>query len=120
MPLVHGKPFATTAETSHHFITHHDDAVLGAQVTYSLQVTLGWNQNAVGADDGLETNHRNGMRTFHHEHILEMLKGALALFLFVRGVESGAIGIRTPELHGTGSAGFVGPTTWVTRERNGT
>ena len=119
MPLVHGKPFAATAETGHHFIAHHDDAVLRAQVTYALQVTLGWNQNAVGANDGLETDHRNGMRTLDHEYVFEMLKGALTLFLFVRGVESGAIGIRTPELHGTRSAGFVGPTTRVTRQRDG-
>ena len=52
-PFVDSEPFAATTETGHDFVAHHDDAVFGAQVAHALQVAIGWNQDAVGADDSL-------------------------------------------------------------------
>ena len=99
VPLVDREPLTATAEAGHHFVAHHDDAVLGAQITHTLQVALGRHQNAIRADDGFEPDHCHGVRTFHHQHIFEVLQRALTLFLFIRRVECRAIRVGPPELH---------------------
>ena len=63
-PVIDGEPFARAAEAGHDFVGDHQDAVLVAELANALQVAIGRNQNAVGADHGLENEGGDGVRAF--------------------------------------------------------
>ena len=118
IPLVDGKPLATTAEAGHYFVTHHDDAVAIANFTHALEVSVWWNQNAVCTDNRFEADHCNCVWAFNHQYVFEMLQRTLAFFLCVRGMECGTVWVWSPEFHCARSASFVWPAAWVAGKCN--
>src|SRR2546427_800041 len=51
-------------EASHDFVGDHEDAVFVAEFADAFEVAVRRNENAVGADDGLEDEGGNGVRAF--------------------------------------------------------
>ena len=58
VPVIDGEPFARPPEAGHHLVGHHQDAVLVAQLADALQVSVGRDEDAVRAGDGLEEEAR--------------------------------------------------------------
>ena len=71
-PDVHGEPLAGAAEAAHDLIGDEHDAVLVADVAHALHVAVGRDEDAVGADDGLEDEAGDVLRPLVHDHFFEL------------------------------------------------
>ena len=118
IPVIDGEPLAAAPEAGHDFVNHHHDAVAIAKIAHALQIAGRGHENAVGADDCLEPDHRHGLRALDHQHVFEMLQCALTLLFFVGRVKRRAIRVRAPELDGASRARLVLPTARVAGQRN--
>jgi hypothetical protein len=113
LPVVDGEPLAGAAETGHHFIGDHQYAVLVAELAYALHVAVGWNENAVGAGDGLENEGCDGLRAFelddffdHRERLFSGIPAALDAV------------VRVEDSDDTGDARLGGPAARIAGERD--
>ena len=87
-----------------------------ATIADALQITVGWHENAVGADNGFENDGGDVVAALDHQHIVEMSKRTLALFCLVRAVKRAAIGVRAPELDNSWHPRLARPTARVASE----
>ena len=90
-PLLEREPLAATPEAGHHLVADHHDAVPVAALADALQVAVGRHEDAVGADDGLDDDRRDGVAALDHQHVVEVGEGALALLGLAGRVERAAV-----------------------------
>ena len=109
-PPVDREPLAAPAEAGHHLVGDHHDAVLVADRAHAREVTVGRDEDAVGADDRLEDDRRDVVRPFEHQDFAQVRERTLALLGLGRGMERRAIEIRAPVVHDSGDAGLAEPT----------
>src|SRR5664280_2229750 len=62
-PIIHGEPFPSPSKTAHNFIRNHDDPMLIAQVTHTLQVSIGWDDDTVRSSNGLNEDRSDRINT---------------------------------------------------------
>ena len=71
LPVIDRKPFAGAAESGHHLVADHQDAVPGAQLADAPHVAVGRHQDAVGAGHRLEDEGGDGLRPFELDHFIQ-------------------------------------------------
>ena len=62
LPVVDGEPLAGAPEAAHDLVADQQDAVPGAELAHALQVAVGRDEDAVGADHGLDDEGGDGLR----------------------------------------------------------
>ena len=77
VPVLDREPPAGAPETRHHLVGDHQDAVAIAELANALDVAVRRNEDAVGADDGLEEDRRDRVRSLVHDHVLETAEALL-------------------------------------------
>ncbi len=107
------EPLPRTPETRHHLVRDHQNAVPIAELADALDVAVRWNQDAVGADDGLEEDGRDGVRSLVTDHVLETLK---AFCHGSRFVLTPAMRIGIPD--NADESGFRRPAAWIAGQRH--
>ena len=70
--MVDGEPLAGPAEAGHDLVGNHQDSVLRAERTDALQVSVGWNEDAVGARHRLEEERRDRLRPLELNDLFEV------------------------------------------------
>ena len=74
VPVVDGEPAAGAAEARHDLVADHQDPVAVADLAHALDVAVGRDEDAVGADDGLEEDRGDRARALVPDHVLEALE----------------------------------------------
>ena len=81
--VVEGEPLAGAAEAGHDLVGDEDDAVPVAELADAREVAGRRDQDAGGADDGLEDDRGDRAGALELDDLLEVLQRALALLLGV-------------------------------------
>jgi hypothetical protein len=85
--VIDRKPLAAATETSHDLVGDHDDPELVAQRADPGEIP-GWrHQDPVGADNGLQDDRRDRVRSLDHEDVAQMCEGSRRLLLLSGRVE---------------------------------
>ena len=71
-PVIHREPAPGAAEPRHDLVAHHQDPVAVAQRPHALEVSVGRDQDAVGAGDGLEQEGGDRRRTLELDRLVEV------------------------------------------------
>src|SRR5205809_1289884 len=109
LPVVDREPFAGAPEASHHLVGNHQDAVFLTQLTHTLHISVGRNQNAVGSNYSFEDEGRDCVCTLelddfldHRERCLGGLPAALNAM------------VRIEHAHYARNTGLRGPSPGIT------
>ena len=80
LPVIDGEPLAGAAEARHDFVGDHQDAVLVAELAHAFEISIGRNENAVGAGHRLEDEGGDGLRAFELNGFFDHGEGGLGGF----------------------------------------
>ena len=98
---------------AHHFVGDHHDTVFVAELAHALQVAIGRNEDAIGADDSFKNEGGDILRAFElndfFDHGERSFGGIPAALDAVIGIE---------HADDAGDAGLGGPAAWLAGERH--
>src|SRR5215213_1145155 len=104
-PVIDREPLSGTTETSHYLVSDQKNAVLVTKSAQALHVTVRRNENAVGADNGLDDQRGDRLWSFKLQHFFSTCKH---FFSRVPTFLNAVIVVR--ETEHAGDAGLGGPT----------
>jgi hypothetical protein len=108
---------AQAAEACHDLVEHEDDAVLGRDVAQALEVAVGVDDDAVGADHRLDEQRRDVLRALEGDDLFEVRQGPLRLGGGIVCEERAAVRVGREEAHHAGDARLVGPAPVLASQR---
>ena len=112
VPVVDGEPLAGAAPAGHHFVGDHEHAVTVADFAQAREVFGRRNEDAVGADDGLDDD--GGDVAFVADHVLDVVgAGDVAGGIGVLDGAVVAVGLRREDDVGDFAGRFHGPAAWI-------
>src|SRR5205814_9740926 len=72
VPIVLCKPPARSAQSAHVLVAHQQESVAIADIAQALKISIGRNDQAVGARHSLDENRGDGVRAFVHEGFFDL------------------------------------------------
>ena len=119
VPVVDGKPLAGATPAGHDFVGDQEHAVLVADFADLREVLVGWDEDAVGADDGLHDD--GGDVGLVADHVLDVVSaGDAALRVGVLDGAAEAVDLRPEDDAWAFATGLHRPATRITRRSDAT
>jgi hypothetical protein len=112
-PVIDGEPFSGAAETSHHFVGDHQNPIFVAELANAGEISIGWNENPVGADNGFEDEPCDSLCAFELNGLLNHGKRRFSRFPSALDAV-----IRIEHMHHARNARFRSPSARIPGERD--
>jgi hypothetical protein len=111
LPVIDREPLTGSSEASHHFIGDHQDSVLVAELAHASEISIGWNENAVGSSHGLKNESGDRLRPFELDGFFDHRQRRFGRF---PSALDAVIGIEN--MHDTRNARLSGPSARIAGE----
>src|SRR5947207_2916217 len=109
--MIGGEPFSGSAEAAHHFVADEEDSVTIADLAQALEIAIRRDDDAVRSCDRLDENRGDGLRSFVHQCLFDLVEAATRehLVAVALAIEMAAVFVGIEKANDAGKSWFICP-----------